>query len=107
MAITVTVTEIKGPKAIQLGPRQSDMFMRELRRVTGFFSFYWIWRFLSYFVVSRGLKPVIQPDCKVTVVRNGRTTEYEILARYVLQKKGSRIQHQFYFGAILLEWLYG
>ena len=106
MAITVTISETAGPATINLDLRQTELFMRELRRVTGFLSFSWIRWLLSLFVQPRGLSPLIQPDCKVTVDRNGRTMEYELLGSYVLRRKGSRIQHQFYFGLLLLEWLY-
>ena len=106
MAITVAVSENPGPAVVQLDPSQTDLFLRELRRVTGFFSFSWIrWLIFSVFF-SSGQSPLVKPDCNITINRNGRTEEYELLGSFVLRRKGSRVHHQFYFGLLLLEWLY-
>jgi hypothetical protein len=73
------------------------------------------WGFLSLlgWIASRirpaprsGIGPLVHPDCTVTVRRRFRTTEYELLGGYVLRRRGGHVEYQFYFGLLLLEWLY-
>ena len=94
---TVTVTEFRGPRSLRLDAVQTGQFLLELRRVRWFFLFG---------LVTRGRPGRVNPSAIVRVERNGRVTEYELFGGQVLIRRGTRRPYPFYFGHLLLQWLY-
>ncbi len=52
------------------------------------------------------MPPEIAPDCRIAVVRGARRDEYELYSGAVLHEPRTNRSWQFYFGLLLLEWLY-
>ena len=105
MAVTVTVREEPPGRSIVLDSDQTRLFLNELDRVTGCWLFNLIKPIISNLFSHPDRDPMIQADCVIDVDRNGHITQYELLSGVVLRKKGSRMQHQFYFGLLILQWL--
>jgi len=55
---------------------------------------------------THGVLPKLAPDCTIKIHGSGWTESYEIYARSILRETSSNEVWQFYFGLIVLEWLY-
>lgn len=94
---SVTITEFQGVTSKKLTADQARLFFRELRRVKIFY----------FFSFSYGRpKARINPDIIIEVKNGSRTTEYELFGSQVLYSKRHNKRFQFYFGYLLLQWLY-
>lgn len=104
MATTVKIIEYGTQNELTLDSYQRDLFLREIRRVRGA----WLTIVLREFFALFGgrVRPVrVRPDCQIIVDKNGRITEYLLHGEFVLYKKGSRVNHQFFMGVLLEYWL--
>jgi len=92
---TIKVRAYSGTPTITLDAGQSKLFRDELKRVRKFYP------------ASKGLPAAkIGPDCVITI-RTGRgTSEYQLFSRAVLVETRTKKKWQFYFGLLLMEWLY-
>lgn len=91
--------------SIHLDPVRAEQVWREIRRVTGFFSFNWLLHFLLLFLNKKGRLQKISYEVKIEVKRGSRINEYYVLGKQVLHKKGQDDGSQFYMGILLIEWL--
>jgi hypothetical protein len=82
-----------GVPRLRLNPTQSRLFGDELRRV-------------QKLPASKGVIRDSGPDCKLTIKSGNRKKTYELYSRSVLHDQKTRKTWQFYFGLLLLEWLY-
>ena len=100
----VKVREYDTQNEITLDSYQQDLFQSEIRRVRGG----WLTRILRelFALFTRRVRPVrVRPDCQIIVDNNGRQTEYLLHGEFVLYKKGSRVNSQFYMGVLFQHWL--
>ena len=94
MATTITVRAV-GPLAeITLDAYQTRKFLQELARVRR----------------SPGFRTEVPadaaPDCVITAVTGQRQVEYRLFERAILSQGRSKKGWHFYFGVLLLEWLF-
>ncbi len=104
MAMIVTVKEYGTQNEITLDSYQRNLFLNEIKRVRGS----WLTRLFRdiFALISKRVRPtLVRPDCQIIVENNGRVTEYLLHGEFVLYKKGSRVNHQFYMGVLLQYWL--
>jgi hypothetical protein len=105
MAVTVKIKDPGLKIGMTLDPQQTTLFLEELRRVTGFFSFSWLRGLLMrMFGVARKM-PLMAPDLLIEVERGGFRREYEVVGSWILRHRSGYTPHQFYFAVLLVEWL--
>ncbi len=81
-------------RALNLDQVQLDLFSREFARTIR-----------RRHVI--GVPPGIAPDCEIIVKRpKSSDVTYDLYGRAVLVERSSHKAWQFYFGLLLLEWLY-
>jgi len=91
---TITVQEYRGPHRIRLNKLQTQLFLHELARVK------------RSRAGRKGAPPLASPDCLITVSTGQRKTHYALYGRAMLVQPKAYRTWQFYFGLLLLEWLY-
>jgi len=91
---TVIVRQYGGSLQIRLKRDQLRLFNSELRHAR------------KHAFVGTGVPYRLAPDCVITVRTAGKTKKYELYGRAVLLEEKSKKKWQFYFGLLLLEWLY-
>ncbi|NHE59057.1 hypothetical protein [Cyclobacterium plantarum] len=104
MATTVKIIEYGTPNELTLDSFQRKLFLNELRRVQG--SGISVFFKNLFAQMRKSTRPIlIRPDCQIIIDTNGQVTEYFLQGKFVLCKKGSRLNHQFYMGVLLEHWL--
>jgi hypothetical protein len=91
---TVTVKEFAGPRTLALDSDQEFLFLTELRRVR------------RAFKAQSGVPHLIAPDCLITISGKKKPKTYGLYGQAILMDERTRKKWQFYFGVLLLEWLY-
>lgn len=94
MSTTVVVQEFGGGRALTLDAMQTRLFEAERKKI------------MKYVPAVKGAPTLVTPDCLITVSERGKKTEYELHANAILYHRRSRRSWQFYFGLLLLSWLY-
>lgn len=100
----VKVIEYGTQNEITLNAYQLDLFQSEIRRVRGS----WLTRIFQrlFALIFKRVRPIkVRPDCQIIVDDNGSITEYFLHGKFVLYKKGSSVNYQFYMGVLLQDWL--
>jgi hypothetical protein len=92
--MNVHVKEYGTGRNIQLTAEQAGLFLRELAQAKKH--------------LPSGKKGLVEvaPDCLITVQGGAHKGEYELYARAVLRERKTGKIWQFYFGLLILEWLY-
>ena len=94
MATRITIRAV-GPRAeIALDDHQTRQFLQELARV----------RRSRHFVTK--VPQDAAPDCVITAVTGRRRVEYQLFERTILRDGRTKVAWHFYFGVLLLEWLF-
>jgi hypothetical protein len=92
--MTITVREFAGSRKLKLDADQRYLFLHELRRVK---------RYLPH---RKGVPYRMNPDCTVTLSEKGQRVEYAVFGHSILYEVKKNRRRQFYFGVLLLQWLY-
>lgn len=90
----VTVHEFASRRKLLLDRDQTYLFAQELRRIK------------KRFPAVKGLPYGMGPDCLITVADKKRRHHYSLHGHAILFEKHSNKRWQFYFGVLLLQWLY-
>ncbi|WP_026959368.1 MULTISPECIES: hypothetical protein [Aliagarivorans] len=104
MANSIRIVEYATQNELLLDSYQQALVEDELRRVEGG----WLRRNLGEWLSRfwpRGRPVRVRPDCQIIVEENGRLIEYLLTSDSVLYRHGSVVNHQFYMGLLLQEWL--
>ena len=89
------VREYGGGRTLTLDAIQTRLFEAERKKI------------MKFIPAVEDARTLVTPDCLITVSEKGKKkTEYELHANAILYHRGSRRSWQFYFGILLLSWLY-
>jgi hypothetical protein len=91
--ITVRIESYATGRRLKLDAAQTRLFRNELRRA-------------HHHKATKGVFQDVAADCKITVRENGKKKVYELYGRAVLFEPKTNKSWQFYFGLLLLEWVY-
>ena len=91
---TITIQEYGGRRQLRLNAFQKKHFEAELKHVR------------KYSPFAKEIPYRMSPDCTITVKQGTKKTEYGLYGRVILFEPKSKKQWRFYFGLLLLEWLY-
>jgi hypothetical protein len=102
--MAITIREFNTQNHLTLDSFQQALFEDELKRVRGSFITQWISNLFARWLPR--VRPImVQPDCEIEVNKNGQVTKYFLHGKYVLYQEGSPVNHQFYMGVLLQQWL--
>jgi len=90
---TVRIESYITGRRLKLDKAQTQLFKNELRRA-------------RQHKAAKGALPDVAADCKITVREDGKKRVYELYGRAVLFEPKTNKSWQFYFGLLLLEWVY-